>query len=489
MNYNDPHVLDAIASKLAQNSDIVARFDLDGDGILDSLEFGVLRRVIRGEAKERGDFNIRALPNNTINERYRLLGHLGKGGQGRTVAAHDLQNDTLVVIKLLDMGRLSSWKNLELFEREAHTLQTLDHASIPRYVDAFSIGDPPESFCIVQEYIHGEPVIDIVQRAHLEEYEVRDMLLQLIDIIEYIHSRNPQVVHRDIKPSNLIWEADTATLHLIDFGAVRVRVGLGDGGSTVVGTHGYMPMEQYMGKTSPATDFYAMGATALYLLSGFPPSDLPFERGRIQFHDIVAKHSEFVPILDRLLEPIAERRLSSAEEVRDRLHRLNLDDLPEERPSWMSVKKGRDGDILYELRGTSDIQIADRVNSFVVESGPRFRYYAWVVSISTIMTALFFALDAPMVALFSLIGGIVMCMIEKSEDHLLIDDRGIHLSGYPEPIQTIQCHGAVVSEDRRVVLEFSSGAERTLMIPVQNDQQAFYVCDLINRKLKRFSST
>jgi serine/threonine protein kinase len=97
-----------------------------------------------------------------------------------------------------------------------------------------------------------------------------------------LHARVPPVLHRDIKPANVILRPDGAPV-LVDFGAVRtVFRAAAEGGSTVVGTFGYMPFEQYMGQASPASDLYALGATLLHVITGRGPAEFatPRRRGR-----------------------------------------------------------------------------------------------------------------------------------------------------------------------------------------------------------------
>jgi serine/threonine protein kinase len=68
-------------------------------------------------------------------DRFELLEVVGRGGMGKTYRARDLQTDTFVAIKSLDFLKLNDWKDVELFEREAAVLRSLDHRSIPSYVD------------------------------------------------------------------------------------------------------------------------------------------------------------------------------------------------------------------------------------------------------------------------------------------------------------------------------------------------------------------
>src|SRR4029077_3528800 len=138
-------------------------------------------------------------------------------------------------------------------------LGALRHPGIPRHIASFE--EPPGTFNLVMQRMPGENLRALGRK--LSELELRDVLARVLEILDYLHSRVPPVIHRDIKPSNLI-RAPDGTIALVDFGGV-LDGARESGGSTIVGTFGYMAPEQLSGQVTPATDLYALGATIVAL--------------------------------------------------------------------------------------------------------------------------------------------------------------------------------------------------------------------------------
>jgi hypothetical protein len=159
----------------------------------------------------------------------------------------------------------------------------------------------------------------------------------MLGILDYLHGSIPPILHRDIKPSNIIVRPD-GTPALVDFGSAR-RVFLGpeEAGSTVAGTFGYMPYEQYMGQASPASDLYSLGATFLHLLTGRPPRDFMTDEGRIQVPDPLPGDPRLGAVISRLLRPSPAERFQSARDVRQVL----LSPVPVAASSVARVLRGR----------------------------------------------------------------------------------------------------------------------------------------------------
>lgn len=256
-------------------------------------------------------------PGDLLRERYCITDTLGRGGIGITYAAEDRQTGNLVAIKALSLRQTADWKVIELFEREAKVLSQLNHPAIPDYLDYFQIDTPEDRrFYIVQKVAVGQSLQELVETGwHPTELEVREIAKQILEILVYLHQISPPVIHRDIKPQNIIRQSDGKVL-LVDFGAVQdtYRHTM-TGGSTVVGTYGYMAPEQFRGQAKPATDLYGLGATLLYLITHQSPAELPEKRLTLQFRPYVNVSEDFADWLEMMLEPAIEDRFESAQEA------------------------------------------------------------------------------------------------------------------------------------------------------------------------------
>ena len=261
-------------------------------------------------------------PEDLVAGRYRVVKALGRGSFGHTYLAIDTAaGDREVALKQLHTEGEHGWKAFELFEREAAALRSLRHHGIPEIFDhQRETADGVVIAYLVMEYIAGTTLEQrIEERAGLDASALLRLTLGLLDILEYLHARVPPVLHRDIKPANVILRPNGAPA-LVDFGAVRTVFRTAqEGGSTVVGTFGYMPFEQYMGQASPASDLYALAATLLHLITGRGPSEFATGDGVIAVPADLPGGPVLREVLARLLAPSASARYPSARAVRDAL--------------------------------------------------------------------------------------------------------------------------------------------------------------------------
>lgn len=274
---------------------------------------------------------------------FRIEEFLGRGGFGASYRAR-ASDGTQVTLKQLRVERLDSWKSLELFEREANTLAELEHPRIPRFVELFvtdgksaqPIGRGPLTevlgaglaVILVQSYVAGrslQAVLDSGER--LDAADALRMMRELLEVLEYLHGRAAPVIHRDIKPSNVILD-ELGGAHLIDFGAIQTQIrAAGEAGSTMIGTLGYFPQEQLLGRALPSSDLYALGMTALVGLTGRSPEQLPIDAltGKVQVP--AGLPAPLARWLAAVLEPAPGQRPASA-----RIARGLLDDGAAARP-------------------------------------------------------------------------------------------------------------------------------------------------------------
>ena len=253
---------------------------------------------------------------------YQVLRTLGKGGMGTTYLAWD-KNKTvknaplLLVLKEMnaDMARIP--KARELFEREARILKSLNHPGIPKYFDFFVENNRKY---LLMELIHGHNLEQFVnQRGETESDRTIKWMIQVCDIVSYLHNLQPPLVHRDIKPANLILRNLDSRLMLLDFGAVKE---LGTALETRIGVEGYSAPEQYRGKPCPQSDIYGIGTTIIFLLTGKTPMHYyRYQSNKFEFDisSIPNLPQNLGVVLQKACQPEPRDRYQTAQELGDAL--------------------------------------------------------------------------------------------------------------------------------------------------------------------------
>jgi serine/threonine-protein kinase len=274
-------------------------------------------------------------PGITLNNHYRIVRELGHGGFGRTYLAEDAHrfNEPCVLKEFAPQvhGSYALQKSEELFEREAGVLYKLQHNQIPRFRELFrvSISDRGYLF-LVQDYVPGQTyrfLLDARKRQGLRfiEAEINQLLIQILPVLEYIHSLG--VLHRDISPDNLILRLSDGMPVLIDFGGVKQVAATVESlfaeangtpaPATRIGKLGYAPVEQMqMGIVSPHSDLYALAATVLVLLTGKEPHQLlDTQTLHWNWRAECSLSPNLSLVLDKMLAQQPSQRYSSAREV------------------------------------------------------------------------------------------------------------------------------------------------------------------------------
>lgn len=270
-----------------------------------------------------------------LNNRYQILRVLGSGGFGKTFLAEDTQMPSgkrCVIKQLIPVINNPQLYQLiqERFQKEAAVLEELgDHnTQIPRLYAYFSEGG---EFYLIQEYIEGQTLSEKLQEQGLfNEVTVKEILINILEILEYVHGKG--IVHRDIKPENIILRFSDNKPVLIDFGAVKVTMNTemspsaNSSQSIVIGTPGFMPMEQIAGRPLFASDLYSLGLTVICLLTGKIPQDLPTDpnMGNILWrHFVPYLNVNFGDILDKAISYNPRDRYLNAREMLTALQTLS----------------------------------------------------------------------------------------------------------------------------------------------------------------------
>ena len=274
-------------------------------------------------------------PGITLNNHYRIVRELGHGGFGRTYLAEDAHrfNEPCVLKEFAPQvhGSYALQKSEELFEREAGVPTSCNTIKSPASANSSaSVSAIEATYFSSKTTSPGQTyrfLLDARKRQGLRfiEAEINQLLLQILPVLEYIHSLG--VIHRDISPDNLILRSSDGMPVLIDFGGVKqvaatVESLFAEANSTPapatrIGKLGYAPVEQMqMGIVSPHSDLYALAATVLVLLTGKEPHQL------LDSHTLnwnwraeCSLSPNLSLVLDKMLAQQPSQRYSSAREV------------------------------------------------------------------------------------------------------------------------------------------------------------------------------
>jgi len=213
-----------------------------------------------------------------LDNRYEIISIVKSGAMGCIYKARDTRLDNIVAVKQM----LSSFANpndaqyLETrFKEEARMLSTLHHGGLPKVMDYFTVREPSTgklSHYLVMTFIEGPDLETIIHQRGGKLFPVDEAvgyLAQILDILHYLHGRNPPVIYRDLNPRNTMIQE--GRIFLVDFGIARLFTPAQKG--TSIGTPGYAAPEQYKGDAEPRSDIFSLGVMMHYLLTGKNPED------------------------------------------------------------------------------------------------------------------------------------------------------------------------------------------------------------------------
>lgn len=241
------------------------------------------------------------------------LGHNLEGGRF-TYLAQRLADQCQVVVKQFQFAKgNSSWDGFKVIGKEIKSLQGLNHRGIPKYLDKFETGD---GYCLVTEYFPADTLA--VGRSFAPD-QIKQIAVQLLEILVYMQERMPPVIHRDIKPENILVD-DDLNVYLIDFGFARVGSGSVAMSSANAGTFGFMAPEQIRNlKLSNASDLYGLGLTLICLIGAIRSTDIgnyidfsnQLDRSKID-PKLKGCSFTFMKWLDQMVAPDPSKRFADA---------------------------------------------------------------------------------------------------------------------------------------------------------------------------------
>ncbi|WP_019500148.1 bifunctional serine/threonine-protein kinase/formylglycine-generating enzyme family protein [Pseudanabaena sp. PCC 6802] len=267
----------------------------------------------------------------TLRNRYKIVKLLGKGGIGETYLAEDLDipvtpKPTCVVKRL--RSQAINPEITRLFQQEGEILYKLGQ-KCHRIPKLFAYFQEADEFFLIQEFIDGYDLSEeIVPGYKWSESEVIVLLQEILEVLELVHQEN--IIHRDIKPENLMRRNSDGKIVLIDFGAVKQFSGMqvnaqGQTTPTVsIGTLGYMPAEQSIGKPRLCSDIYAVGAIGIQALTGLLPRQFPedLKTGEIVWRNLTQVSDRFANVIDTMVKLQFSQRYQSATEALQALRAL-----------------------------------------------------------------------------------------------------------------------------------------------------------------------
>ena len=204
--------------------------------------------------------------------RYQVEKELGKGAMGVVYLGKDPKIGRVVAIKTMALSQEFSGDELvdarERFFREAETAGRLQHQNI---VTIFDAGEEHDLAYIAMEFLKGKDLLDSCKDGNLLPVpKVLSIIARVAEALAYAHRQN--VVHRDIKPANIMYEPDSDTVKVTDFGIARITDSSKTKTGLVLGTPSFMSPEQLAGKkVDGRSDLYSLGVMMFQMLAGVLP--------------------------------------------------------------------------------------------------------------------------------------------------------------------------------------------------------------------------
>lgn len=259
-----------------------------------------------------------------LDGKYQVIREIGKGGTGIVYLGYHLTLCKYVVIKKIKdhfVGNINA-------RGEVDILKKLHHRYLPQVYDFLVIGT---GVYTIMDFVDGHDLDWYAENGYVfTEDQMRRMLCQLCEVLQYLHSQKPPVIHSDIKPGNIMLRSD-GDVCLIDF-----NISLDGEEQTVLGYSAYFAAPEQMElsqailygknhahlKLDARTDLYSLGATFYYLMTGIMPTDranfVPAQKLSLVYS------REFSRVIDKAMEVSRMRRYPSADKMLAELQHGNI---------------------------------------------------------------------------------------------------------------------------------------------------------------------
>ncbi|MEQ8223901.1 MAG: protein kinase, partial [Candidatus Eremiobacterota bacterium] len=263
-------------------------------------------------------------PGLMLDKRYEIVRMIKSGGMGAVYEALDIrfEKTPCAVKEMLSQTSDPAQQQymIDSFKKEAKILNALRHPNLPVVRDYFIEGG---RYYLVMDFVDGKD-LDTIMRSYgtggVPEAIVVEWSLEILEALEYLHTRNPPVVYRDLKPGNVMVRNSDKKIILIDFGIARTITPGSDTIKTSIGTPAFSPEEIFQGRPEPRSDLYSLGATMHCLLTGLVPVT-PFAFKPVR-HLNPAVSAELEAIVMCALAMSASDRYASARHLKDALKNL-----------------------------------------------------------------------------------------------------------------------------------------------------------------------
>jgi len=255
-----------------------------------------------------------------LNERYRIVSVIGRGGVATVYRAEDESLGRTVALKVISRS-LGDADDTKRRAKEVRLIAGFHHPGLVTLFDFVPIDGGPEAMLVMQ-YVEGADLASRIAGGPLAPELTAEIGAAIAAALAHVH--NDGVMHRDVKPANILLPAAGASSAqvavLADFGIARL-VDESNVTSTglIVGTASYLSPEQAQGVTlAPSTDIYSLGLVLLECLTGlraFPGTALESVAARLSADPTIPDSvgADWAPLLRSMLERDAAARPSAAE--------------------------------------------------------------------------------------------------------------------------------------------------------------------------------